>query len=370
VYSEIVADSYTYKSAHALINNIKSYVTAKGSTDTSGDFDLDHMTTVDALSNIIQSAFPNTLTNSTISIGATANLWEPSITYRLRNSLSVDVTPGILINNTIVQDIKLSPEINVDKHYTIYSSQFDVRGTSSVASVPGWYICGGDYLASSKVSAESNTAQQAISTEINNSIDNIEGNAVILKITGANISGIYNTVDANSIMYRNSEAVLEHTVEISATSTGDNYGVININQNVTYVADANKIYDGAANVLCDYIDVDANGYTEISIEANITSSCKVISAAWHSGDGLFSIDNYCQIDANCRIIIQGEISANLSGVAIVTNPYLDAFWIPRGIRERLIYVSSNSVAFNVAGAQVYTHETGINNNQLIAFFLN
>jgi len=102
---------------------------------------------------------------------------------------------------------------------------------------------------------------------------------------------------------------------------------------------------------------------DISIDYNSTT---LDVSSWTTGESEFNINNYINIDAQPYIqTTTTVVYLNIKAGGIVTNPNLDAFWVPRGITERLIFVSNNSITFIGTGATFHTHNNNINGSELI-----
>jgi hypothetical protein len=369
VYSEVIADSYTFKSANATFNNIKSNVYAKGSTDTSGDFDISHIVEVEGEYNIVKPALPKTIRNSNVHVIANGKLWEPSITYHIGNSLSINVDATLYHINTSANAVILpSYTLTTSNYFLSLLPSSNISVSCHIPDVAAWYRFGGDIVASAKVTSNAHIIQNCLSTNIMSPTIIIDNEVHLNKycISDVLADWITSTVNSDPIIYRNVHADIEQSVEIEKECNIYSHAECDILPNVIYSGEATKQYNGIVNVECTINEIDVEGYLESwSDIILLMPTCNVICAGWHTGDASFNIENYCQIDAEYKTYKQGEISVDITGGVVVSNPYLDAFWIPRGITERLIYVTSNSVAFNVAGANVYTYDIDINNNPLI-----
>jgi hypothetical protein len=123
-------------------------------------------------------------------------------------------------------------------------------------------------------------------------------------------------------------------------------GSININDNIHQLYSSYKFNINSIDI--ETKDIQINRYGESDIE-NI---CQVGANGLHGvGVEIEASEPKIEMDINC--IKNAEAVASIDNiVSLMINPYIDMFWVHRGIRERIIYIKHRTVSFVGSTAEI------------------
>ena len=379
--ASVVSFGYNSKNATAYIHPAFNHITAVCSAGNEAHAVISSSNNVDVYANIKVYINDNTMFNGgTYNINADGSITITPIEVSVFNNTELSINGTVLRNsiyNTIdasaVSNMSAPPNISIFGRASVSCKS----NSSSVSTVRCWTTFGADIVAIDTVYLQAISTIQHTANPYNNVNTNSAHTTIlpiINKIAHSDITADHASFDGTEVWVHTFPISNITTQHISVSSI-DHFIGLQLELNLT--AGTNTVESGAtiapyasANIAALPTTISLGGvwanYTQSTPTHVHSSHASVMAYPWYTGECTFDTNASVSIECVAQQISSISASSNIHGATVMSNPYLDAFWVPRGITKRRIYISNNSVThFNASAAQMFAHDADYDGAPLI-----